>query len=299
MSSPSRWNWLPPRPDPRDLARESSARSRPCLPAVEQLDDRILLSAAVDPGTGGDGGSDNGDAVPTTGILIGLIKGELNLIKGEVDALKLAESADIFSKDDALKILSNQFLKIDQTLLKYGENLIKGDLASDKQQQELLHKIDESFLKIDQLVPSGENALLPAVQKVREAALDTIRAMGDGSVMPGNDKESKAFLKVADDFLKIDQLLYKFAGNPDAPQFHKGLEPGLKISQEFLKINALISQLDGNLKEQLLPAVQDLQKDTLNFLGTLTKPVGDGGLSSADQTFDGGVTLDDTGDWIE
>jgi hypothetical protein len=296
-SSPSRWNWLPPRPDPRELARDSAARTRPCLPAVEQLDDRILLSAAaVDPGTGGDEG---GGGTTTTGILIGLIKGELNLIKGELDAVKLAQGSDLQIKGESLKILSNEFLKIDQTLLKYGENLIKGELASHKEQQELLHKIDQSFLKIDQLVPSGENALLPAVQKVRDATLDVIRAMGDGSVKPGDDRASKAFAKVADDFLKVDQLLFKFGENPDAAQFHKGLAPALKISQEFLKINALISQLDGNLKEQLLPAVQDLQKDTLNFLGTLTKPVGDGGLSSADQSFDGGVTLDDTGDWIE
>src|SRR5690242_19357813 len=88
MSTPS-WKWLQ-----RSNARELTPREpqgvppRPCLPAVEPIGDRIMLSAVSPAAASTDG------PPPADRILIGLIKGELNLATSELAALNLVGGED-------------------------------------------------------------------------------------------------------------------------------------------------------------------------------------------------------------
>jgi len=89
MSTPS-WKWLQ-RSNARELtarAEPAGASPRPCLPAVEALGDRILLSAVAPAAASSDG------PPPADQILIGLIKGELKLATSELAALQLVGGED-------------------------------------------------------------------------------------------------------------------------------------------------------------------------------------------------------------
>ncbi len=66
------WKWLSFRPT-RELVNGGTPPSRPCLPAVEQLDDRLMLSATTD---ASEVPPPNGD----TQILIGLLRGQLGVV---------------------------------------------------------------------------------------------------------------------------------------------------------------------------------------------------------------------------
>ena len=102
MSNPS-WKWLSSRSTARELAAQalrSKAPPRPCLPAVEPLGDRIMLSVSAAAATDG--------PPPIDQVLIGLIKGELSLATSELAAMKLAGGED----RQLLHKLTEGFLKI-------------------------------------------------------------------------------------------------------------------------------------------------------------------------------------------
>src|SRR5258705_11522322 len=111
LPTPS-WKWLSSRLTTRALATPGTTPSRPCLPAIEQLDDRVLLSVSFE-------GAPNGD----TQILIGLLRGQVPLVSHEVNLLKIAGDLKL----DIHK-LNESFLKIDDVIYKYGESLVKGEL---------------------------------------------------------------------------------------------------------------------------------------------------------------------------
>jgi hypothetical protein len=280
------WNWLPPRPSTREMAERGGAtaapQSRPCLPAIEPLDDRILLSAAPAAAVDQPGGT-----TANTGILIGLLKGQLDLIKGEIATLKLAAGGETQIKGESvIKLLTNEFLKLDETVLKLGDAAVIGDLAGYKEQQ---IKIDQALNKLDALLPDS-SSLLPAVQRL----VKSLTPVTEGG-QAVSYKEQKVLLKIADEFLKIDGAILKFAADPTGAEFQKGLDPSIKFLKDVVKIDALVDQLDPQIKGELTEALNAIKVGTLDFLGSLLKPVDNGGLSS-DGPFDGGVTLpDDTG----
>src|SRR5881227_3235521 len=90
------------------------ATSRPCLPSVEQLDDRVLLSAAVVGQTGGDGGDSNGGGV--AGEPTAVERDFTSLLDAELAALKLAGDAQEKVSPIFIK-LGQEFFKIDSLLL--------------------------------------------------------------------------------------------------------------------------------------------------------------------------------------
>jgi hypothetical protein len=288
MSSPSNpsssntpsFNWLPPRPDTREIAAraaESAPDARPCLPALEPLDDRILLSAAVPTVD-----APVGDKTVNTAVLANLLQGQFELLKAEVNALKFAPGGETQIKGESfLKHLTNTFLKLDDAFLKIGEAALVGDLVGYKEQQ---LKINDALLKIDALLPKSP------LQETVKFLVTSLDIREGGQVV--SDKEQEALLKLGDQFLKIDYALLKFAADPTAPQFKHGQEPSIKIDQAFIKIGAVLEQLDPELKADLSRTLNDIKIGTYAYLSTLRgeKPGGDGELSSIGQ-FTGGVAL--------
>jgi hypothetical protein len=175
-SNPS-WNWLPPRPTAREMTGHGPAATapvaRPCLPAIEPLDDRILLSAAT-PTTD----LKIADGTANTAVLIGLLKGGLDLIKGEVSALKLAVGGDEtqIKGESTLKLLTDTFLKLDETLFKLGDAVMVGDVNGYKEQQ---LKLDTVFHKLGELVPES-TGILPAVQRATDALIKNLGSLEGG-----------------------------------------------------------------------------------------------------------------------
>ena len=292
------WKWLSSRRPLPELADAASANlpSRPCLPAIEKLDDRLMLSVTPSPfyQSGGHEG-----ITADTEILIGLIKGQLGLVQNELTAIKLAPGQIKLSDLVQMKV---DFLNMDGKITSLGEDAIAGKFTELKQQK-VLNGIDDIFFKIQSVIPpnstDGGNDLLPAVQKVREAAIKIVmdfklQATG-GSVV--TDKQQNAILAIPDQFLNMDELLMKYGQNPAAPEFATGFAPGAKLDETFVKIDFLVSQLDPNLQLHLKQIITQMKVDTFTFLGTLNNqpPVDtDGGGG----TFTGGITLTDTGDLL-
>jgi hypothetical protein len=123
---------------------------------MEQLDDRVLLSAAA---------ISNPLPLPgdTTQILIGLLKSEVELVK--------VVAADQ-NKLELIKV-EHELFKIDFTLFKIAGQFIKGDLtaAAEKKAETLISSEFDALAKV-----VSENSL-PAVQRVREAALNFIQSL--------------------------------------------------------------------------------------------------------------------------
>ncbi|MEI8194794.1 MAG: hypothetical protein WCI73_02680 [Phycisphaerae bacterium] len=293
------WKWLPTR-FTRLLSQGSASASdrpgRPCLAALEQLDDRVLLSVAP---------TANADQIAA---LIGLLRTELSLNSSEVAVLKLATGAVTVGQktdaDSAFLKLESDFLKIDGLLLNFAASTVDGE-AKDKDHkvQVVSAQMQDVFLKIDALLPTldkgSQELLVPAVQKVREAALTALNAITDlGALKITDHKMGNAFLKIDAELLKIDGFTIKLSADAIAgkvmPQ-DKWLPTAL--NNMFLKIDSQIGAMgDGSVYKELVGAVDQLKIDTQGFLAGLTTPVGT--TTTAVTSFTGGVKLGPTGDKI-
>jgi hypothetical protein len=259
MSGPS-WKWMPSRSarnafGPTDTSPQPT--SRPCLPAVEMLGDRILLSVSVEPG-----GSNENPPPPVDQILIGLLKGELKLATDEIAALKLVGGED----PQALHDITGGFLKIDEVIEKYGEAIIKGELTEQKiklAQAEL----DRAFAKIGDIKLAGE-ALQAALGDIK---LDTAGILASlnrvGTVGDLSQKEQFQYLKIADLFGDVDAGLLKLQEAVLARKAGKG-------QQEYLiiKMNDVIVTSAALTDPQLKASLQDLAGATEKILIGLLQP---------------------------
>jgi hypothetical protein len=269
---------------------------RPCLPAVELLGDRVLFSLS----TGGEGGGD-------VAVLIGLMRQTQPVLAEELAALKIASDASAAGskfKVDFFK-LSREFLKVDQLLFKFGEALIKLDEVDaskvSKLEQKVMTAIGGEFLKIDALVArsgwGGEvgGALLPAVQRVEEAALAAAKGLA-GLAGPGGDLGNKGeaeLLKISDTFLKIDANLLKLATAVFA-----GDVIGNK-QEAFIKLESKLLTLGWNKLDALVSKIGDAEfKQEIDGFGQATMDIA-AGLLKPTEIFDGGpVVIGDTDDVI-
>jgi len=248
MRNPS-WKWLSSRLSARALAADSKTPSRPCLPALEQLDDRVLLSVAVE-------GAPKGD----NEILIGLLKGQVELVNHEVNALKLAGDLKI----DLHKI-NESFLKIDDVIYKFGEDLIKGELGASKIDQ-TLDQLKIEFSKIDTLVgglPRETGSELKFVLDTFESkATELVNLLGSST--GGGDLDHKVegtLLSVGDSFHKLDDAVLKFEEASIARKAGKGQQEYLVIKLSDVIVSSL-KVSDSDLKIQLL----GLEADTAKIL---------------------------------
>jgi hypothetical protein len=263
MLRPS-WKWLSSRLAARELATPSNAPSRPCLPAMEQLGDRIMLSASPDALA-----SEN--PPPTFDqVLIGLVKGELKLATSELSAIKLVGVLD----SDLIHKFTESLMKVDNVIMNAGENLMKGQLT-DLKQNSAYEWLKMEFLKIDQLVgglPDSER-LKTQVEEVKLAASDLLTTLTN--VNPVGDlshKQQELFVKIADTFGDITGGLLKLDEDLLAGKKINGDQEYLKIKFEDILVSSL-KQDDEKLKIQL----QDALGEANAILIGLLRPTDTGG----------------------
>ena len=260
MSTPS-WKWLQ-RSNARELtarAESPGAPSRPCLPAVEALGDRILLSA-VAPAAGSSDGPP-----PADQILIGLIKGELKLATSELAALQLVGGED----PQLLHKVTEGLLNISNVVSKVGEAVIKGDLT-DHKENKAVELLDSEFLKLD----SAISGLSGGAQEGLKAALDTIKlnagqlvgALSNLKLDELSDKTRQTFLKIADVFGDVDAGLLKIEESVLARKAGKGQQDFLVIKLNDILVSSFKKLDDARLKEQLTGIVADTEKILIGLL---------------------------------
>jgi hypothetical protein len=260
------WKWLSSpftRVAEAGAEKERSLPARPCLATIEKLDDRIFLDATAPALVNGDGGG-------SQAILIGLLRSSAALSASEFAALGdiKGESTDDKHKGE-IALLGEEFLKIDKVLAEFGNDVLQG--APGDTGGGALLKINEAFKKIDGIVaflsPGNDGALLPAVQKVREAAL------GDGSVykeisaLPGNLKgfstdDLQKVIKLSDYFLKIDSLVIK--AEVDLVKLDTLPNLSDRLSDTFLKIDGVIDSITNT---DLQSALKGFEKQFQGILG--------------------------------
>jgi hypothetical protein len=269
------WKWLSFRPT-RQMIGETPP-SRPCLPAVEKLDDRLMLSATPDAAASTDGGNEgvpNGD----TQILIGLLRGQLGVVSDELNIIKLAGDLKL----DTHK-LTDSFLKIDDVIYKLGEAQIKGDLTGIKLDK-TISDLKIEFQKIDMLVGGlGAEDYKIISDQISSLKVDTSSIIGVLSkAVDGGDLSHKielTYLKLSENFLKLDGALLKLQSGIVEDKQQKADVEYLKIKLEDILISSL--KLDNGDLQKEIQGIADATVGLLNPAG-----------------FDGGVTTDggDTGD---
>jgi len=145
----SSWNWLAPRFFVR-LASGSTTdtpSARPCMPAVEQLGDRILLSAVP--------AATDGGQIPPGPCLVATLNGMIgqpgssdSVLIGELNAMKLAGQISLVSntKWDGQN-LENEFIKLNDLFSKADAALTLGLFTPDVQAK-LLTDLNTEFDKL-------------------------------------------------------------------------------------------------------------------------------------------------------
>jgi hypothetical protein len=264
MSHPS-FKWMPSRDNVRDLAAAgmTPATARPCLPAVEQLGDRILLSA-VAPAAASEG------PPPVDRVLIGLLQGELKLATQEVAVLKLIGDQD----PQLLHKLTEAFAKVNRDIFaKLGD--IKGE-SLDEKHKDAVASLDRDFLKIDNILtgavanlPGGtQETLKSLVGDIKLNAGDLLDAVSGMKLDTLDQKVREQYLKITDDFLKFDQGLLKIEEQvlTTDRKAGKGQQEFLLIKMNDVIISSIQKLSDGNLKENLAGLLADTDKILIGLL---------------------------------
>ena len=269
------WNWLAPRFFVR-LALGSTTdtpSARPCMPAVEQLGDRILLSAVP--------AATDGGQIPPGPCLVATLNGMIgqpgtndSVLIGELNAMKIAGQISLVSntKWDG-QDLENEFIKLNDLFSKADAALTLGLFTPDVQAK-LLTDLNTEFDKLDQIAfkydssvvtptistdASSENGiLLPAVQDIEAQAMKldgTLNNLGPGSGAPVGTEAvylllNSAFNSLENDLMKIggDVVFQKDAPTP--MEFLKIKLTDIVITSVSDKQTPQISdQLDGFISE--------------------------------------------------
>ena len=307
MKSTHSWKWLVPRFISRHLLKASSrtrAAARPCL-ALERLEDRQVLSATstniiVEPPPS------SGD----TQILIGLLQGGLKVTQDEFQLLKILGSASpVEAKVEmhdfpVVKVVdkaSPVLFQLSDTLVKVGEDLIKGDLT-DQKLMAAENKIDYLKIKLEEVIISSVDAstqktVMPIVDSLFADAADLFQGLVGikGESQDHKHPDEIELVKLSADILKIDGLLIKGelaaithrkAGKGQQEFF--SLDFQAKIEGVFQDANDEILKLGEPASSSLLPAVQEFHDGILKLLGSL----------SGGGDFEGGIVLPPTDDII-
>lgn len=288
MSREPTWNWLAPRSTLNEL-RQAAAEStptdaRPCLPTIEPLDDRVLLSAAP-------ASSEEGQTT-SAGILIGLLKGTVgvpgnaaSLLSNELGMLKLAAYAagNKLNPDLGIK-LSNALAGINDVTFKLAEAEIDGE-AKDKDHKDWVALLDQQTAKLDAAVAnlnlSPDNNVLPAVQLVEDNAEGILIGLLKGG--PATDVSTKGFgnniyLKLADTF---NDFADKLVGVGSTIIFSKAddqqkLQDYQKY-RDYLKLNKLDVQVQDSKVAEFQQQLQTFVNVANDLAKMLLAPTTDGG----------------------
>lgn len=266
------WNWLAPRLSMQEMFPSTGVPARPCLPAMEALDDRILLSIAPESPTAGQ-------------VLAGIVKAgivaEDSLFASEMDLLqklgtlsKRNPTLHFTATGEHIKKAVLTFREIDDVFFKFGVELIKGEVT-ELEQKALLTQLNIQFNKLNEMVGDfgvGEdNLLLPAVQKLENKAMSLfgdltgVKVFGEVS-----SKDQQILFKISQDFLLGQRALLDSAEDLVLSKKSKGQEPFLIIKMEDVLISSarLSDSKLGSDFEQLANGVLDLAA-TLSLPGEL------------------------------
>jgi len=259
------WSWLPSRnPRVRPANPSLAGESRPPL-TMEPLEDRVLLSATLSEGE--------------QGILIGLLRNQIGLRSAELGALKLAGEM-VGDKQsplaNAFVKIEDDFLQLDQAIWKLADgSVFQGDkLSPVGWKLEVKGHIDAALADLDlqvKLFGEGENnALLPAVQKVREAANRALNGLTETTVKL-DAKFHSSFLQIENEFLKIELVTDKWTTDDLAQKLNKGQDDNIdqKLAIEFKKLdNAFAAMGDGSVFKALSDDLAALKIQTVTFVDT-------------------------------
>lgn len=162
MSPLLSWKWLCSRPDFRH--RPIPGRARRCLAAVEQLEDRVLLTATA--------------PVPlshtSAHAVESFLKLEHKLVGGQTDAIKL--EADVIElKTQSLSAAAvDYFLKIDRDMLQIDNDLIGAAGSAGAAGTGGIDGILTGLALPAKVASDLESRLIPAVESAREATIAVI-----------------------------------------------------------------------------------------------------------------------------
>lgn len=266
------WKWLAPRRSLREMFRSSAEpASRPCLPAIEPLGDRVLLSTVTFPPFS------KGPIEPEQ-VLIAMVKASIgqpdssaSLLLDQLAAFKIASKIEGGIKLMEMQKLTNSFLSIDNLLFKFSEAIIKGESVDSK--HTLYSKIlSDELVKLDTLVqgiPDDSALLLPAVQKYADSASKLWTGLAAIAPLVKVDlKLTDTLVGLSDAFLKVQMGIVKLGEDlaySKAPS--KGTLEYLKIKFDDILITS--RKLDD---EGLQETLQELADVALNTMTELLAP---------------------------
>lgn len=251
----------------------STPQTRPCLPQVERLGDRVMLSVSTEAII---------TDVEADEILVALVMGQLPIVSGQLAALKLG--ASLVGTDQALKVdyikLTDAFLKLQDTIYDFGDVLIKADHKLGFEQYDFARELSKASLavtdqlsKIDALafswgLESGKNPMLPAVQKIETNTLSLLNILQNKFAPDGGTthEELLNILKLSDDFLKIDQDVIKIGSDL---LIGKKVSPGSEnyLQIKFQDILVTSYKIGDDALQQTLIGLQGQTLDLLKFAG--------------------------------
>jgi hypothetical protein len=273
------WTWLPTRlTDLHPADPKPSPKRRPPIPALEQLEDRVLLST-VTTGTG---------AAGTDAVLIGLLQGQVDLRASEFDWIKLVEGVSTGTQPqaDALFKITDAFVKIDTAVSALTSDAVAtAGIKFDAPLQKFLEiklqdVIVSSFATIDkQLGAFGDGSvdkLLPAVQDIQN---NTSAFLGTLSQLPAVQfKELGGFIKIQGDLFNADVILDVAVKIHDIT-ITKPIDKAsttllVKLDTSFQKIDTDIIAVfgDGSAAQGLKSDVDSLKIDAEDILTALFTP---------------------------
>jgi hypothetical protein len=254
------WKWLSRGSKAHDLAASAkTTSSRPCLPVIEQLGDRVMLSAAPVPAASSDG------PPPANQILIGLLQGELKLANSELSALRIAGGAE---DPSLVHKLNERFLKIDQEISTLGEAILKGDLSQHKENK-IIEQIGSEFLKIDELVggfpQDVQESIKAAIDGIKLSTGDLVASLSKFDTIDISQKEQLQFLKITDAFGDLDAALLKLQEGIVEQKDTFDKQKYLEIKLEDVLVSSAKIE-DQGLQRELLGLAAQTEKILIGLL---------------------------------
>ena len=234
--------------------------------------------------------------------MIGLLNKAATLSAAEFSAIGSLQGSALDNKQKVLvSQLGDTFVKVDEILAKFADTVLLGNVDNNGAAFDFTVKLNEAFVKIDVLAAGmgdGSAALLPAVQKVYEAAfgskdpagghtpglLDFIAGLsGSPALASVSSDDLQKVIKLSDGFIALDGIVMKavedsVVSDKIAPDNIKG-----HIADIFVKMDGLIGSInDTGLKTSLGDFETQFQGE---IIAVLNPQPGGGG------DFTGGVTV--------
>lgn len=270
MSHQPSWKWLPRRSSCCQGTFAAVRSARPCLPQVETLGDRIMLSAVPASAEGG---------VTSTDVLITMLKGQLPVVNDELNVLNSAGKLTL--ADGSLKVtfmkLSDALGQLDDAIYGLGDAIIKsadkvspGEIVITKDIDQATAKLLEAQGKVDVLAKvfglDAETDFALAYNNLEadsKVLTDQLFDFAAKFVTGTTDQQHENFLlELSDDFQQIDQDLIKIGTDlAVTDKIVKGEVEYLKIKLNDVLITSAKTGDDG-----LQQLAGDLAKQTIDLI---------------------------------